>query len=174
MSNLLNQINAPLIIAVAVPVLSGMMIGTATTDSVKTWYPSIKKPSWTPPNWVFPVAWTSLYMAMGYASYRVYEAGQANRLVDNSPALKLYAGQLALNLAWTPLFFLAHRLGAAAFDIVALLGMIVATAIEFGKIDKVAGYLMWPYIAWVSYASSISIYVWLNNTTKGKHARKEL
>lgn len=81
----------------------GWLSGFVTRTSVKTWYKDLKKPELVPPNWLFPVAWTTLYIYMGIASYRVYMA-QTPRTFD-SLALKLYAGQLTLNLLWTPLFF---------------------------------------------------------------------
>ncbi|TPX53874.1 hypothetical protein PhCBS80983_g06119 [Powellomyces hirtus] len=174
MPSVLDLINKPLVTAIGVPVVLGMSVGSLTRHSVRTWYPALNKPSWTPPNWVFPVAWTSLYASMGYASYLIYRAGEINPLIDTSSALKLYAGQLALNLAWTPLFFGVHRLGAATVDIVALLGSVVATAVEFGKIDGTAGWLMAPYAAWVAYATSLTIYIWRNNGKRGPAGRKAL
>ncbi|KAJ3160850.1 hypothetical protein HDU86_008210 [Geranomyces michiganensis] len=166
MTSVLDLINRPLITAVCTPIFLGMSVGLTTRTSVKTWYPTLKKPSWTPPNWVFPVAWTSLYASMGYAAHLV-----ANSPLRTANALPLYAGQLALNLIWTPLFFGAHLLGAATVDIAVLLGAAVATAVEFSKADVRAGWLMVPYCAWVAYAASISAYVWWNNAPGAKGSK---
>jgi tryptophan-rich sensory protein len=81
-------------------------------------------------------------------------------------ALLLYGTQLALNFAWTPLFFGFHYLGAAAMDAVLLLGTTILTAFEFGKINETAGLLMVPYIGWVTYASLLSLWIWRNNSKK--------
>ena len=80
---------------------------------LKTWYPSLRKPWWTPPNWAFPVAWTALYAAMGAASWLVWRDGG---VAEHPLPLALYVAQLLLNWAWSPLFFTAHRLGAALLD----------------------------------------------------------
>ncbi|KNC97777.1 uncharacterized protein SPPG_06774 [Spizellomyces punctatus DAOM BR117] len=169
MTSVLSLINRPLIVSVGIPVVLGMSSGLITQKSVRDWYPTIKKPSWTPPNWVFGPVWTTLYASMGYASYLIYKAGVERPFLDTTGPLQLYATQLALNVLWTPLFFGVHQLGAASLDIVALFGTIVATTREFGKIDRLAGWLMVPYAAWVAYAGSITLYVWWNNKdTKGK------
>ncbi|KAI8589443.1 TspO/MBR-related protein [Geranomyces variabilis] len=171
MPSVLELVNRPLITAVCTPLVLGMAAGLTTRTSVKTWYPTLSKPSWTPPNWVFPVAWTTLYTTMGVAAHLVAVSPAPPPL-----ALPLYAGQLVLNLIWTPLFFGAHLLGAATFDIAVLFGAAVATAVEFYKADERAGYLMAPYCAWIAYAGSISAYVWWNNSARkgGKGGRKEL
>ncbi|KAI9093102.1 translocator protein-like protein [Phlyctochytrium arcticum] len=165
-TSVLSLINRPLIVAVGTPLILGIGSGLVTKSSIKTWYPTVNKPSWTPPNWVFAPVWTALYTGMGYASYRVYRQGQLHPFLDVTTPLRLYAAQLALNMAWTPLFFGVHQLGLASLDIVALLGTVIATAREFGAIDEVAGWLMVPYAAWVAYAGSITLSVWWNNRGK--------
>ena len=90
---------------------------------LKTWYPSLRKPSWTPPNWAFPLAWTTLYAAMGAASWLVWRDGG---IAEHPLPLALYAAQLLLNWAWSPLFFTAHRLGAALLDAALQLVSIIA------------------------------------------------
>ncbi|KAJ3013405.1 hypothetical protein HKX48_005764 [Thoreauomyces humboldtii] len=173
MPSLLDLVNKPLITAIGVPLGLGMSVGLITRTSVKDWYPTLKRPSWTPPNWVFPVAWTSLYISMGLASHRIYRSSTH----DTAYALQLYAVQLGLNLAWTPLFFGAHLLGAAVFDVGALFVATIATTAEFFRIDETAGWLMVPYAAWIAYAGALTVYIYRNNPKKGGEAgsrRKEL
>ena len=104
--------------------------------------------------------WTTLYILMGVASYRVYQ-----RLESNSNAkfaLQLYAAKLALNFAWSPLFFRAHAVGASVLNVVDLLGMTIWTGVEFYKVDHVAGYLFVPYAGWVAIATALNISIFAN------------
>ncbi|KAI8817282.1 translocator protein [Fimicolochytrium jonesii] len=173
MPSTLDFINKPLVTAVGVPLVLGMAMGTISRRPVQTWYRTINKPSWTPPNWAFPVAWTSLYAAMGYSSYLIYRAGLARPFLDTTTPLRLYAAQLALNIAWTPIFFGTANFGLATADILALLGTLVATTVEFSKIDTFAAWLLVPYVAWVSYASAMTVWIWRNNPKKGRDVRRK-
>lgn len=152
---------AALVLAIAVPLSGGMLGSFATASQIKTWYKTIKKPSWTPPNWLFGPVWTCLYAMMGYASYLVWlQGGFAKQQVP----LAIYAAQLVLNFAWTPLFFSLHRLDLASADILAMWGGIVATIITFQRvIGPSALALLLPYLVWVSYASALTIWIWRNN-----------
>jgi tryptophan-rich sensory protein len=134
-----------------------MLSGLVTRTSVKNWYSKLKKPELVPPNAAFPIAWTTLYCTMGYASYRVWRAQ------GSSFALKLYGAQLALNLLWSPLFFYFKRVRLAMYDISALWVLVGATGWEFYKQDKTAGWLMVPYLAWVSFAGYLNWGVWTLN-----------
>jgi len=121
------------------------------------WYAGLRKPSWNPPGWVFGPVWTVLYAAMAVAAWRVWKAG------DSRPALALYAVQLALNAAWSWLFFGLHRPGLAFVDIVALWAAILATTLAFFPKDRAAGWLMVPYLAWVSFAAVLNFTLWRMN-----------
>eukprot|EP00842_Homolaphlyctis_polyrhiza_P004859 jgi/Hompol1/5374/HPOL_004401-RA len=173
--SVLDLINKPLVVAIALPFVGGFIAGQTTKGQIKGWYAHIKKPSWCPPNWAFGPVWATLYLSMGYASYRIYSSNGDPHAVDF--ALQAYAAQLALNLAWTPLFFGLKWLGASTVGIVALLGAVGFTGIEFYKIDPVAGLLFIPYFGWVSIATSLTIWIWLNNpATSAKdshHAKKK-
>lgn len=144
-------------LAVGVPVLGGMAIGMTIAPETKSWYPKLKKPSWNPPAWLFGPVWTVLYAAMGVASHRVWQAG------GGPLPLGLYAAQLALNFAWSPLFFKAHNLKAAAVDITALVGVLGATIYEFSKVDTLAAQLLIPYLGWVSFATALTYNILQNN-----------
>ncbi|KAL4431592.1 hypothetical protein ABPG77_001434 [Micractinium sp. CCAP 211/92] len=146
-----------LAVSVGVPVLGGMVIGTTVAPEIPNWYSKLKKPSWTPPSWLFGPVWTVLYAAMGVASHRVWAAG------GGPLPLGLYAAQLVLNLAWTPLFFKAHNLKAATVDITALVGVLGATIYEFSKVDTLAAQLLIPYLGWVSFATALTINIMQNN-----------
>lgn len=134
--------------------------GAVTADSVATWYPTLNKPAFTPPDWVFAPAWTVLYAAMAVAGWRVWrKAGFAGGRV----ALALFAVQLLLNGTWSFLFFGAHWTGAALAEIVVLLLVIAATARAFWRIDRIAGLLFVPYLLWVGYATTLNAGIWLAN-----------
>lgn len=120
-------------------------------------YPTLKKPSWNPPNYLFGPVWTVLYAAMGYASWRVWALG------GGPVPLGLYAAQLAMNLAWSPLFFKAHNLKAATIDITALVGVLGATIYSFAQVDPLAAQLMLPYLGWTSFATALTWNIYLNN-----------
>eukprot|EP01117_Protostelium_nocturnum_P019053 TRINITY_DN8140_c0_g1_i1.p1 TRINITY_DN8140_c0_g1~~TRINITY_DN8140_c0_g1_i1.p1 ORF type:complete len:175 (-),score=38.82 TRINITY_DN8140_c0_g1_i1:56-580(-) len=153
---------------VGIPLGGGWASGLATKQAINTWYKFLNKPSWNPPNWAFPVAWTSLYALMGISSYRVLQRLTSDRKLSTgdalqSPAFQSYGLSLALNFAWTPLFMVLHRTDLALIDIVALNASIAWTIIEWAKIDTLASKLMIPYWLWTAYASSLNYYIWKNN-----------
>jgi len=137
---------------VALPMLSGVCSGLAT-DSKSIWYLSLRKPSFQPSPKVFPIVWPTLYACMGIASYRVWMKGGWNK---QKRALSLYLAQLALNLAWSPLFFGMHRADLSLINIAALWPTIAATIFEFKKADQPAALLMVPYLAWTTFAAILN------------------
>ena len=144
------------------PLILGFASGLNTRKEVDSWYKTLNQPSIKPPNWVFGPVWSTLYLAMGYASKLVYES--------NSPlktyALAVYGTQLVLNLAWTPLFFTNHKLGAALVNILALDVTVCYTIKLFLEIDETSGYLLLPYLAWISFASLLNFEFWRLNKPK--------
>ena len=125
------------------------------------WYESLAKPSWTPPGWVFPVVWTTLYAAMGTAAWMVWRNGR--RGGRSRGPLAIFLLQLALNAAWSPVFFGAHRMLAALCVIVALLLAILWTLLAFRKVSAAAAWLLVPYLAWVSLATVLNFQIWRLN-----------
>jgi len=123
------------------------------------WYEALAKPSWTPPNWLFGPVWTTLYVMIAAAAWLVW---QARPHLDH--VLGLWAAQLVLNGAWSWLFFGLERPGLAALDIIALLVAIVATAVAFSRVSRVAALLLLPYLAWVGFASALNLAIWSLNT----------
>ncbi len=134
--------------------------GAVTAGSVETWYPTLDKPGFTPPDWLFAPVWTALYAAMAVAGWLVWrKVGFAGGRL----ALTLFAVQLALNCSWSILFFGAHETGAALVDIVALWVVILAATVVFWRIDRLAGLLFVPYLLWVGYAAALNGAIWLRN-----------
>ena len=150
-----------LIISVAIPLLVGAIAGFFTSNAVNGWYAVANKPSFNPPNWVFAPAWTTLYILMGIALYIVWKS-DSDKSVKQT-AIILFAVQLALNFAWSFIFFYAQRPGWAFVEIVLLWIMIFMTIISFGKISSAAAWLLVPYISWVSFAALLNFYFWRIN-----------
>lgn len=120
------------------------------------WYDALKKPSWTPPNWLFPVAWTTLYLCISAAAARV-------SVEATGYAMAFYALQLALNTLWTPVFFGLRRIGAGMVVLIALWFAVAATLVAFWQIDPLAGWLFVPYLIWVTVAGALNWSVWRLN-----------
>jgi len=142
----------------------GFLGSLVTEESVRTWYPEIAKPSWTPPDAVFPVVWTTLFVLMGVAAWRVWKGvglGAGRR------ALTLFGVQLVLNFAWSALFFGLQNPGAALIEIFVLIGAIAATALAFRQHDRPAAWLMAPYLAWTSFAAVLNLTIWWMNRGTG-------
>ena len=139
--------------------------GFSTVSNVDGWYVTADKAPWSPPNWIFGPVWTVLYTAMAVAAWLVWR----KRTARTRPALTAYAVQLALNLAWTPVFFgLYPALGTAALwlalaIILALIAAVTVTVVYFGPISRTAGLLLLPYIAWLVFASSLNLWAAVNN-----------
>lgn len=121
------------------------------------WYKSLSKPRWTPPDWVFPLAWTVLYLSMAVAAARVAV------LPGTGQALAFWAVQIALNTLWTPVFFGLKRMRAGFVVIVLLWLAVAATGISFAQHDRVAGLLFAPYLLWVTIAAALNFSVWRRN-----------
>lgn len=126
------------------------------------WYRSLAKPRWTPPNWLFPLAWTTLYLSMSVAAARVAP------LEGSQYAMAFFALQIALNTLWTPVFFGLKRMGAGMIVLVALWLAVAATLVSFWSLDMIAGLLLVPYLAWVTVAGALNFSVWrMNPATAG-------
>lgn len=149
-----------LAVFVAICLAIAALGGLATATSVETWYPTLVKPVFNPPNWLFGPVWTVLYLMMAVAGWRVWRCG-------GSPiqrrAMLAYAIQLLLNLIWSILFFGLRLIGFAFVEIIALLTAIVVTALLFWRVDRPAGLLFVPYAAWVAFATVLNGAIWRLN-----------
>ncbi|KHQ50706.1 tryptophan-rich sensory protein TspO [Mameliella alba] len=121
------------------------------------WYRSLDKPRWTPPDWVFPVAWTTLYLLMAFAGARVALAP------DNGLALAFWALQIALNTLWTPVFFGLRRMRAGLVVLSALWLAVAACLVALWQVDAWAGLAFVPYLCWVSVAWALNLSVLRRN-----------
>jgi len=150
-----------LIIAILVPQFAGFIGSLATEPAIESWYASINKPSFTPPNGVFGPVWIILFFLMGLAAFIVWSKGWKNKAVKG--ALTLFMIQLILNIVWSILFFGLHSPLAAFIEIIVLWVMILLTMIAFFKISWTAGVLLLPYILWVSFASVLNFAIYRLN-----------
>ena len=125
------------------------------------WYASLVKPTWTPPNWVFPIAWAMLYLMIAFSGWLVWRAVEFSAM---NFAFIFYFSQLLLNAAWSWLFFGLHRMDLAFIDITLLWLTVVANIIAFHAIHPIASYLLVPYLAWVGYAAALNLTIWRLNT----------
>jgi len=151
-----------IIAAVAVCLAIGYFSGTVTRSAILDWYPTLEKPSFNPPNWIFAPVWTGLYIMMGVAAGLVW-----NRIKYETEAVKkalvFFIIQLILNAMWSYLFFGLRNPMLAGLEIIVLWLMIFETYVQFNKINKIAGYLFIPYLAWVSFAAVLNASIWWLN-----------
>lgn len=135
--------------------------GLATASSVGTWYPTLNKPSWNPPAWIFGPVWSLLYIAMSVAAWRVWLVRAT--APGAGWTLRLWFAQLLLNALWSVLFFGLRSPGAAVIEIVPLWYLLVALQIRLARTDRVAAFLWAPYLAWVSFAAFLNFTIWRLN-----------
>lgn len=134
--------------------------GWVTAGSVGTWYRTLQKPVFNPPDWLFAPVWTLLYLMIALAGWRVW---RSRGLTGARAGMTAYAAQLALNLAWSFLFFGGRMIGIALAEIVFLLGAIGVNAVLFWRTDRLAGWLLAPYAAWVAFACILNFALWRLN-----------
>jgi benzodiazapine receptor len=132
-----------------------------TFSEIPGWYSTLVKPVISPPNWIFGPVWTTLFALMGIAAYLVWRERKERSEVKR--ALGFFAGQFALNILWSVIFFGTHNPGAAFIEIIFLWLAILVTIITFFRVSKAAGWLLIPYIAWVSFASVLNFMIWTLN-----------
>ncbi|MFC1806037.1 TspO/MBR family protein [Planctomycetota bacterium] len=131
-----------------------------TGPAVSTWFQQIRKPSYSPPDWLFGPVWTALYATMAVAAWLIWRKGDA---ASRRLPLFLFGVQLALNAAWSPIFFGLRSFGGAFVEIVALWLAILATLVAFLPVSVPAGVLLVPYLGWVSFAAVLNFSIWRLN-----------
>ena len=149
------------LVTVPLILLLGILSGRAANSGYdNAWFAALVKPEAMPPAWLFPVAWTILYVLMGFALAMILHARGAR---GRGIAVGLFVVQFLLNLAWSPIFFGAHKVDAALLVIVAMLIAAIATTVAFGRIRKGAAWLLVPYLAWLSFASILTYQIGVLN-----------
>lgn len=149
-----------LFLFLAITFLAAFIGSYFTTPNIESWYKTLNKPSFAPPNWLFAPAWTILYLLMAISAFLIYQQK------ENSPtkyALNFYFFQLILNSLWSIIFFGLRSPQFAFFEIIILWIFIFLTLLKFYKIYKTAGLLLLPYLLWASFASVLNLFIWLLN-----------
>ena len=157
----MNKITRILTLVVTCLVI-GYFSGMGTRSAITTWYPTLVKPSFNPPNWIFAPVRSMLYIMMGVAAGLVWNRIDFEKEIVKK-ALVFFAIQLALNALWSYLFFGLRNPTLAGIEIVILWLMIFETYVKFSKINKIAGYLFIPYLLWVSFATVLNAGIWWLN-----------
>lgn len=150
-----------LIISLALPQIAGLTGALFTETGEGSWYRTIEKPEWNPPGWVFGPVWTTLYILMGIAFYLIWKS--ETPWLRKRPAMILWIIQLVFNFLWTIIFFNLHQIGWALAEIIVLWVLILAAIFAFACINKVAAWLLVPYISWVSFATLLTGTIWMLN-----------
>lgn len=144
----------------ALVLLAALIGGVFTSMSVETWYVGLRKPGFTPPNWLFGPAWTLLYLMMAVSGWLVWKrAGYRGA----RRAMAFYVAQLVLNASWSIYFFGLRSPLLGLVVILLLIAAIVATIREFLQHDRKAAWLLVPYLCWVCYATALNLAIWLMN-----------
>lgn len=148
----MKKINLPLLIfCIGICASAGIVGSIATANSVTTWYPTLTKPSFNPPSWIFGPVWTTLYFLMGVSLYLVWGKKKTD--------LKWFWIQLILNALWSIAFFGLKNPLLAFVLIILLWASILLTIKSFQKVNKTAAVLLFPYLAWVSFASLLNLFI---------------
>lgn len=141
--------------------LAGIVGSVFTVSSIPTWYQTLVKPVFSPPNWVFGPVWTTLYALMGIAVYRVWSLGMKKESVRH--AVYLFVMHLALNAIWSPIFFGARQIPLAFVTIAIMWLTLITVMFRFEKLDKMSALFLVPYLAWISFAMVLNYNLWILN-----------
>lgn len=150
-----------LIFSIGMCLGAGILGSFFTIPSIPTWYATLNKPVFSPPNFVFGPVWTILYILMGISFYLIWTNKAQNK--DVKKALSIFLVQLFFNTTWSIIFFGGHQILLALINIVILWLLILVVMIQFYKINKISGLLLIPYLAWVSFASFLNYSIWILN-----------
>lgn len=149
-----------LILSIVLCVSLGSVGGLVTVSEIPTWYASLNKPSFNPPNWLFGPVWTILYLLMGISVYMIWKQPVST---ERNKALQLFILQFILNFCWSFIFFGLHATGWALIEMIALWILILLSILHFAKHSKTAAWLLVPYILWVSFALLLNAAIWKLN-----------
>lgn len=147
-----------LIISLVLPQLAGIVGSLFTTPVISTWYATLQRPSFSPPNWLFGPVWLLLYILMGISAYLIWQKFEQNKTAR--AALFLFWIHLIFNASWSIIFFGLQNPGLAFINIIIIWLLIIALIVKFWKINLWAVYLLIPYLLWVSFASILNYFTW--------------
>ncbi len=149
-----------LILSLGVCLLAAIIGTIFTAPAISTWYASLNKPFFNPPDWVFAPVWTILYILMGLALFLIW---RAPKVKHTNEALMLFGAQLIFNIIWSIVFFGFKSLPGSVLAIILLLLLLLLTTARFYTVDRRAAYLLIPYVIWVAFATVLNIAVFLMN-----------
>jgi benzodiazapine receptor len=152
----------PFIISLTITLVIGYVASAFTRPEIPTWYQTLHKPSFTPPSWLFPIAWTLIYIMIAIAAYLVWK--RRNRTPVYTFTKAIYFVQLLLNFSWSIVFFGMHQILGALVIILLLWVFIIFNMYSFGKFSKAAAWLFLPYLLWVSFASVLNFSIYMLNS----------
>lgn len=131
----------------------GLVGGLFTAPQIQTWYVSLNKPTFNPPNWIFAPVWSTLYILMGISLFLIIRKPAS---VYRTQSLQFFSTQFILNFCWSFIFFNQHQIGLALLDIILMWVFILLTIIWFSRQNAIAGWLLIPYLFWVSFATILN------------------
>jgi tryptophan-rich sensory protein len=151
-----------LFVSLVLPLGIGSIAGIFTSEAVPGWYAMLNRPSFNPPNWLFGPVWTGLYLLMGFSLFLIWKQEKSKA---RNMAISIFLLQMALNFAWSFIFFYFHMIGLALIEIVLLWMSIVMMLVLFNKVKPLAAYINIPYLLWVTFATILNAgYYFLNRT----------
>lgn len=150
-----------LIISLTLPQLAGIVGSFFTTSAIPTWYATLQRPSFSPPNWLFGPVWVTLYILMGISIYLIWQKIEQNKTARG--AMWLFWIHLFFNAIWSIIFFGLQNPGLAFINIIIIWLLIIALMVKFWKVNRWATYLLIPYLLWVSFASVLNYFIWYLN-----------
>ncbi|MBO6570811.1 tryptophan-rich sensory protein [bacterium] len=142
-------------VSIAICLLVGFLSGISTSDNISGWYSTLEKPSFNPPNWIFGPVWTFLYILMGIALGKLWSSDSSGK--EKNKAIFVFGSQLAVNALWSIFFFGMQNPFLAFIDIIILIILIVYTIKLFKPINRMASWLLYPYLVWVSFAAVLNL-----------------
>ena len=150
------------VLALAVVAATSILGQIATYPNLAPWYAGLVKPSFNPPNWIFAPVWTTLYALMAFALWRILRVRMPSGM-HRRYMVGLFFLLLALNAAWSWMFFWAHSPLLGVINIVPQLGVVIATVVSFSRVDRLAAFCLLPLAAWVAFAGVLNTAIWLLN-----------
>lgn len=151
-----------LLISLLLPQLAGFLGSFFTRPAISSWYTFLKKPSFSPPNWVFGPAWITLYFLMGISIYLIWTSSSKEK-TESKKIFVLFWIHLLVNALWSLVFFGLKSPAGALVNIIILWVLIIILIIKFWRINKWASYLLIPYFFWVTFASILNYSIWFLN-----------